>query len=197
MVTEPGNRAGPLGGWAEDTAERSLPGLGACPRGAQAPGRRRLWPAWADPGWRALCTWRPLAGAGRTRLRHAHRGHRPLLSRPPRLGAPLGQRLEGRGSHKGRGSAQRRSTVAGRLHWTEGCLRLGAKAAQFLSERRSHRSWSLRISTKQTNHTSLHSLPGAETPAPLFFLATPCGMRDLSSWTEDQSCVPCTGNAES
>ena len=43
---------------------------------------------------------------GEDRLRPSRRGHWPLLSRLPRLGAPLGQRLEGRGSHKGGGSAQ-------------------------------------------------------------------------------------------
>lgn len=55
---------------------------------------------------------------GEDRLRPSCRGHWALRSWPRRLGAPLGQRLEGRGPHKGGGSAQR-STVAGRLCWTE------------------------------------------------------------------------------
>lgn len=73
-----------------------------------------------------------MAHVGRPRMAgplHVEVGSPALPQSAAQARGTFDQRLEGRGSHKDGGSPQRRRTVAGHLHWTEGSLRLGAKAA--------------------------------------------------------------------
>lgn len=116
-----GTERGP-GDWAEDT-EKTLPGLGGHPpEQPRYPGRRQLWPTWADPGWRVLCMWRW--------------GHQHLLSRPPRLGAPLISGWRGGGPIKTggvlRGGGQLQATCTGQRAPSVWALR--QPGPQFLSE---------------------------------------------------------------
>lgn len=89
-----------------------------------------LWPlAWADPGG-GPCTWRPPRGGEDSQPPVG--GHWALRSCSAQARGTFGSAAGG-GGPISEGSAQR-STVAGRLCWTESSSVLGTKAAEFLPE---------------------------------------------------------------